>query len=150
MAYVVISAFQDRLGSLMYARLTDRVNGNAANATVAQQILDEADAEINSYLSRRYVTPVDTTGDGLLAQMLQSRTLDAAEYHAWRNSPFTSDLPARVKEAYRQLLDWLENVQLGRIVLSAARAATAALEESETPRYVSRPRSFTAEEMGGM
>ena len=150
MAYATIAALQDRLGSLMYARLTDRVNGNSANATVAQQVLDAAEAEVNSYLSRRYVTPVDATGDSLLAQTLLSRTLDAAEYHAWRGSPFTSDPPARVQAAYRQLLEWLENVRLGQIVLSAARAPTAAQEESETPRYISRPRSFTAEEMGGM
>lgn len=148
MAYATIAELQDRLGTLMYARLTDRVSGLSANAAVAQQVLDAAEAEMNSYLSRRYITPMNASADATLAQILQARTLDAAEYHAWRSSPFASDPPSRVKATYAQLLDWLENVRSGRIVLSAQRVQSQ--EESEAPRYASQPRSFTAEEMEGI
>jgi phage gp36-like protein len=53
MAYITTSQLSERLGSTLYARLTDRVNGTTANSTVAQQIVDESQAEADSYLARR-------------------------------------------------------------------------------------------------
>ena len=44
MAYITTTQLSDRLGSTLYARLTDRVNGTTANAGVGQQIVDEAEA----------------------------------------------------------------------------------------------------------
>lgn len=53
MAYVTTTQLSNRLGSTLYARLTDRVNGASADATVAQQIVDEAEAVADSYLATR-------------------------------------------------------------------------------------------------
>ncbi|GAG33214.1 unnamed protein product, partial [marine sediment metagenome] len=56
MAYITITQLSARLGSTLYARLTDRVNGTSADAAVAQQIVDEAEAVADNYLSVRYAT----------------------------------------------------------------------------------------------
>ena len=54
MAYITTTQLSARLGSTLYARLTDRVNGTTADNAVAQQIIDEVEAEADSYFAQRY------------------------------------------------------------------------------------------------
>ena len=93
MPYITTTQLSQRLGATLYARLTDRVNGTTADAAVAQQIVNEAEAEADSYLGRRYRTPVDLVVHPELANVLAARVLDLAEYGAWKSSPFVSDPP---------------------------------------------------------
>ena len=79
MAYITTDQLSQRLGATLYARLTDRVNGTTADAGIAQQIVDEAAAEADSYLARRYQTPVDLAAHPELAAVLQLRVLGLAE-----------------------------------------------------------------------
>lgn len=150
MAYVTISALSARLGTPLYARLTDRANGNTANDTVAQTIVDDAEAEANSYLARRFATPVDLGAHPELAAVLAARVLDLAEHAAWRGSPFVSDPPQRVQRLYGAAVAWLESVAQGRVQLPAAGVPASTQATDEGPKYRGAQRAFTAEELDGL
>ncbi len=150
MAYITTAQLSQRLGSPLYARLTDRVNGTTANTTVAQEIVDQAEAEANSYLARRYQTPLDLSAHPELADILAARVLDLAEYAAWKSSPFVSDPPQRVHALYATALSWLSDVAAGRLVLPATAPPNSATASDEGPRYRAQPRVFTADELGGL
>ena len=150
MAYVTTTNLSDRLGATLYARLTDRVNGTTADDAVAQQIIDEAEAWANSYLARRYATPVDLTAHPELGSMLAVRVLDLAEYGAWKSSPFVSDPPQRISVMLNAALSWFEDVAVGRALLPAATPPGAPTATNDAPRYVAQPRAFTGEELDGL
>jgi phage gp36-like protein len=134
----------------LYARLTDRVNGTTADAGVAQQIVSEAEAEADSYLARRYQTPVDLAGHPELANVLVARVLDLAEYGAWKSSPFVSTAPQRVHLLYAAALQWLDAVARGQIVLPAASPPNSTTAADDAPRYSGVARAFTADELDGL
>lgn len=150
MAYIDTSDLSNRLGTTLYARLTDRVNGTTASSAVAQQIVDEAEAEANSYLGRRYATPVDLAAHPELADVLGQRTLDLAEYIAWRGTPFVSDVPNRVKGMYENARRWFEKVGAGKTHLPADTPPAARVAEGDAPRYSAQIRTFTADELDGL
>jgi phage gp36-like protein len=150
MAYITTSQLSERLGSTLYARLTDRVNGTTASNTVAQQIVDESQAEADSYLARRYQTPVDLTAHPELANILKARVLDLAEYVAWKSTPFVSDPPQRVHLLYAAALRWFEDVGQGKLPLPAAFPPNAGRAEESGPQYTAEPRRFTTEELDGL
>ncbi|MBN2447092.1 MAG: DUF1320 family protein [Phycisphaerae bacterium] len=150
MAYVTTTQLSSRLGSTMYGRLTDRVTGTTASATTAQQIVAEAEAEANSYLAVRYATPIDLTVNAELADIMQARVLDLAEYAAWKSSPFVNDMPSRVQDVYRAALAWLRDVADGRVNLPADEPLAGPLVMDDSPRYASSVRRLTADELDGL
>lgn len=150
MAYVTTTQLSDRLGATAYARLTDRVNGATPSATVAQQIVDEAEAEANSYLARRYATPVDLARHPELATLLASKVLDLAEYAAWKGSPFINDPPQRVRAIQQAALRWFEAVARGEVALPAAPPPAPTAARDEGPYYSAAPRAFTADEFDAL
>jgi len=150
MAYITTSQLSQRVGSTLYARLTDRVSGTTPNDTVAQQIVDEAEAEANSYLACRYATPVDLDSHAELCAVLEGRVLDLAEYIAWKGSPFVSDPPQRVHMLYATAIEWFEGVSAGRVVLPASAPPASPTAEDEGVRYTASPRTLTADELDGL
>ena len=120
MAYITIVQLSDRLGSSLYARLTDRVSGTTADATVAQQLVDAAEARADAWLSKRYATPIDLTKHSELVDVLESRVLDLAEYLTWRDSPFATDIPERARLVYEETSAWFGAVARGELVLPAS------------------------------
>jgi phage gp36-like protein len=147
MAYATIASLQERLGALLYARLTDRTNGTTADNTVAQRILDDAEAEVNAALRQRYIVPVDPGADAQLAFLLRAKTLDAAEIAAWRQSPFTSELPNRIQRQEARLREWLEAVATGRMELPAARLPMSERVGAAQAALRSTRRRFSEDEL---
>jgi phage gp36-like protein len=150
MAYITTTQLSARLGSTLYARLTDRVNGTSADAAVAQQIVDEAEAVADSHLSVRYATPVDLSAQPELANVLEARVLDLAEHAAWRSSPFVNNIPARIAALHEAALEWLEAVAEGKIHLPAAAPPASGTAADDSPRYSSSERKFSADELDGL
>ncbi len=146
--YITVADLEQRLGTTLYARLTDRVSGTTASTTVAQQIVDEAEAEADALLARRFATPVDLAAHPELATLIAARVLDLAEHNAWRGSPFISDLPQRVQQLGADARRWLEAVAAGTLPLPAD-APPASATGCSGLRYAARPREFTAEELEG-
>lgn len=133
MAYVTTTQLSDRLGVTLYARLTDRVNGASANATVAQEIAAQAEALANGFLARRYATPIDLSAHPELADVLRTRVLDIAEFLAWRSSPFVTDIPERVRLVHDEATGWLEAVARGGLDLPAAAPPAPRVAADEGP-----------------
>jgi phage gp36-like protein len=150
MAYVSVMQLRARLGPTVYARLTDRMHGTDGDDSVGQQIVDEAEALVNSYLAARYATPIDLGAHPELADVLAARVLDLAEYLAWRSSPFVSDVPERIRMLWHEAHRWLEALAAGRIHLPAGEPPVSRTAEDDTPRARSAPRKFSAEELDGL
>jgi len=150
MAYITIVQLSERLGATLYARLTDRVNGTTASSTVAQRIVDEAEAEADGYLARRYETPVNLTAHPELVNILEARVLDLAEWAAWKSTPVVSDPPQRVHALYAEALRWFQDVAQGRLSLPASAPPNSRTTDDEGPRYEACPRVFTADELDGL
>jgi phage gp36-like protein len=149
MAYITTTQLSERLGAL-YARLTDRVSGKTADSAVAQQIVDEAEAQANSHLARRYATPVDLSAHPELAQILEARVLDLAESIAWRASPFVSDVPDRVRLLSDEAMRWFRAVAAGDVDLPAVSPPASRTAADDAPRVSDSDRKFTAEELDGL
>lgn len=150
MSYITISQLEARLGSPLYARLTDRATGATADATNAQQIIDESEALADSYLARRYATPIDLTARPELANVLEARVLDLAEYGAWKGSPFVGQVPGRVWNTYTAALDWFERVARGEIALPAAGSPASHNAIGGEVYFAARERTFSADELNGL
>jgi len=147
MAYVTTSQLEARLGATLYARLTDRVSGTTASATVAQQLVDEAEAEANSSLAARYPVPISLAAHPELAGLLAARVLDIAEHNAWKGSPFVSDPPQRVHVLQATALQWFKDVAAGRIVLPVARPSDLRPTTDDAAQFSARPRVWSPAEM---
>ncbi len=150
MAYTTTTQLSARLGSTIYARLTDRVNGTTADPDVAQQIVDEAEALADSYLAKRYATPVDLSARPELADVLAARVLDLAEWIAWKGSPFVGDVPERVRALGSEAVGWFEAVAVGKIHLPAASPPPGPTAEDDAPRFSAEDREFTRDELDGL
>jgi phage gp36-like protein len=150
MAYITTTQLSQRLGSTLYARLTDRVNGATADSAVAQQIVDEAEALANSHLSKRYAVPVSLAAHPELAAVLASRVLDIAEYLAWKSSPFVGDVPDRVRILHNDAMVWFESLAGGQLHLPATAPPASRTASDDLPRYTSEPRAFTHDELDGL
>lgn len=149
MAYIDIAQLAQRLGPPAYARLTDRDSGHSADDGIAQQIVDEAQAEADAYLARRFATPLDLSLHPELAPLLAARVLDLAEHAAWRSSPFVANVPPRVAAARSQALAWLERLAAGALELPAAATPPSRTGADDSPRASGAPRTLTADELAG-
>lgn len=150
MAYTTTTQLGQRLGTTLYARLTDRINGTTADDTVGQAVLNDAEALADSYLSRRYATPIDLSEHADLANVLTARVLDLAEFIAWQGSPFISDPPQRVHMLRAGALAWFEDIAAGRLVLPASAAPESTGVTHHTPRHSSTRRAFRHDELDGL
>lgn len=150
MPYLTTADLSARLGAAVYARLTDRVNGTTADPVVAQQIIDEAAGEADSYLCRRYATPIDLGARPELRDALLRHTLDLAEYLAWCGSPFIADLPGRVRSLAADARRWFEQVATGVLHLPAAAPPAPSVAVDDGPRCKATPRAFTHDELNGL
>lgn len=147
MAYATTTDLKQRLGDTLYARLTDRIAGTDADDAVAQSILDEAVALAESYLAKRFRTPIDLMAHPELANVLRARVLDVAEHLAWRTSPFVGNLPDRVLFLHEEALRWLEALAAGRIHLPAGAPPASRVAEDDAARTAGSRRQFTGAEL---
>ena len=150
MAYITTTQLESRLGSTLYARLSDRVNGTTADSAVAQQIVDEAEALANTHLAKRYATPIDLTAHPELADVLETRVLDLAEHLAWRDSPFVNVIPDRVLFLHDETAGWFASVAAGEIDLPASSPPASRTAVDDAARFTEPPRRFTHDELDGL
>jgi phage gp36-like protein len=117
MAYATNSDVQQRIGAALYVQLTDDAGSGSADEDVVTEARAYAEAEVNSYLGRRFAVPVDVSEHAELAALLRSLTLDLAEYrlHA-RRAPVPADIVLKRAAA----VHWLEAAARGDVVLPAA------------------------------
>ncbi len=123
MAYATLAEFKSYLGSRvspagMYQKLTSRSGGTAGDDVVGQELLDGAQAELNTWLSGRYRTPI-VTSDGELVRWLKESALVIARFKAYQ-PPAAMEMPKVVSDEYQNLISLLKRIADGSTSLAGA------------------------------
>ena len=113
MSYSSNSDIQTRLGS-KYVSLTDDSNPGVADETRVTQAREFAEAEVDSYLARRYAVPLDTGGNTDLATALKAISVDLAVHRLYERKP---PVPVEIIQRRTAAIAWLQGVANGSIVL---------------------------------
>ncbi len=114
MSYITNTDIEERVGSATLVQLADDNGDGVADAGVVDEARLAAESEVNSYLARRFQTPINTALHGELADLLASVALDLAEYRLRLRRPPVSEDARRRRD---QAIDWLTRVADGRIDL---------------------------------
>jgi phage gp36-like protein len=116
MPYATVTDLQDRLGAARLVQLTDLADPplGLVDAAVAQQALDDAEAEIDGYLVGRYALP-------LAAPPAYLRVLACTIAHY---RLLGSALDEATKDDYKAARQYLQTVAEGRVLLLPPEQAT--------------------------
>ncbi len=114
MSYITNNDIELRLGTARYVQLSDDTGSGTADANVVAEARDGAQAEVDSYLARRYAVPIDLTTHLNVSPLLKSITLDLVEYrlHARRR-----EIPDDVVVKRTAAVVWLQRVAKGDVSL---------------------------------
>lgn len=124
--YATTTQFKDWLGSQVsssapgaYQQLMDRLTAVSGSDTVAQELLDLAEGELDSYfVAKSFSVPV-STAETQVAALLRRLTLSIAAYLAWTTHPKLKEIPERVQAQYDWALEWLALFAAGEVVIPA-------------------------------
>ena len=97
------------------AYATDAESTGTPSTTVLDECIDTAEGEINSYLSVRYETPVDTSLDSSVENLLRGVTLDISEFHVLNRGPNVSE---QKTAQYERRIEWLKMIAKGEANLT--------------------------------
>jgi len=129
-----------------YEQLTDRVDIDTANDVVGQKALDDADGVINGYLMMRYETPVSTSTYPAVAASLNGACLRIASWILWQH-PARKSIPERARQAYEEIIKWLQAISAGEIVLPLPAIESP---RGTTAQAIGDQRVFTRDSMRGL
>jgi phage gp36-like protein len=119
-AYCTVAQLTARFASTVEAAYaTDNEAAGVISSTVAAECIGTAEGEINSYLAKRYRTPLSATelADTSIAELMLGVTLDMAEYHVLNRGPRIG--PEKIKQ-YERRLEWLKMVAAGEVLIPGA------------------------------
>jgi phage gp36-like protein len=146
MAYITNADIELRLGSAAYVQLTDDDGNGVADTPVVDEARLAGEGEVNGYLARRFLAPIDVSTHAELADVLKSVTLDVVEYRLrLRRPPVSGDTRRR----YEQTLAWLRGVAEGRIELPASSGLEANAALGTTAASAGEARLLTHDELRG-
>ena len=135
MTYATQQDLIERFGEQELAQLSDRANGSVIDAAVLGRALADADAEINSYLGRRYVLPLAP-----VPAVVPRLAADMARYYLY-DERVTEAVAQRYKDAVRLLRDMAS----GAVRLDGGAAQPLETDSSQVPVAVRAPqRVFSA------
>jgi phage gp36-like protein len=137
MSYATNGDIEERLGTAVYIELTDDTASGVADEDKVTEARTAAEAEIDSYLARRWAVPIDVSEQPALAAMLRRLTLDLTEYRLRaRRSP--------VPEDTRLLRDaavlWLTRVAKGEVIPPSPAELSSNPAAGPAGAVVGRPR----------
>lgn len=144
MSYITNADIELRVGAAAYAQLADDDGDAVADEAVINEVRLSAEAEVNSYLARRYAVPVDVSGDPELAGLLAAVTLDIAEFRLRaRRPPVAED----VRRRHEQTLAWLMRIAAGVVQMPALAAVAGPTAGGMIARSVGEPRLLSRDEL---
>ena len=144
MSYITNADIEERLGSATLLQLADDDGDSVADAGIADEARLGAQSEVDSYLARRFSTPIDLTAHPELVDSLASITLDLAEYRLrLRRPPVSEDARRRRDEA----VGWLSRVSDGRLTLAASSPPSSRVAEGTIAQVTGAERLLSREEM---
>jgi phage gp36-like protein len=114
MRYASNADVEERLGTATCVELTDDTGSGIIDEDKVTEAVVAAEAEIDSYLGRRYFIPLDGAQEPELADLLKRLTVDLAEYRLRaRRLPIADDV-GRMRDG---VLQWLQRAANGEVVL---------------------------------
>lgn len=140
MSYATQQDLIDRFGAPELVDLTNRGEESTGevDGTMVAAALDEADAEINSYLARRMTTPVAP-----VPGQVKRIATDIARYRLFKDNP-----PDHVVRLYRDAVAWLVRAGNGEVSLGDGMNPTAPASGG-APMVDTPGRTFSPETLGG-
>jgi phage gp36-like protein len=117
------------------AELTSEL-GDIPDSTVIAEIIDRVKAEIDSYVSMRYVTPFVAIPD-----IIKSLSVDMAIYHLYSRR---SAIPLIRQTKYEDAIKFLQNVALGKSIIlgpdgyETSKKSSSLIEINSSERIFSR------------
>jgi len=144
MGYITNIDIEERLGSAALVQLADDDGNGVADTGVVDEARLGAEGEVNSYLARRYQTPIDLAMHPSLTDVLASVTLDLAEYRLRLRRPPVSEDARRRRE---QAIDWLTKVGDGRVDLPSLTPVAASGVHGPITKVSGEERLLTRDEL---
>ncbi|RRW89151.1 gp436 family protein [Pandoraea apista] len=141
MSYASREEMIDRFGELEVIQLTDRDRRGEIDASVLAYALEDASAEMNTYLAGRYQVPVKVH-----ARFLAGLCCDIARYRMSGSETVETD-PVRVR--YKDALRFLEKVANGTATLGLD-VTDAPIEAENTVLFDLGTRLFSDSDPGGI
>lgn len=111
MTYAIKQNLIDRFGEGELIQLTDRGGLGEVDAAVVDRALADADAEINGYLTARYILPLTSP----LPTILEKLACDIARYQL-----YDKKVTEAVETRYKNAVSMLRDVAAGRAQLGVS------------------------------
>jgi len=110
------------------ARLTDSADTGTPDDTVLNEVIDDAESEINSYVAVKHLVPLTVSGNSMLAARMKSVTLNIAVANLLDRSGVIAEPKAASRE---RSIAWCKDIKSGEAVLPSA--TTEASTKSREP-----------------
>ena len=109
------------------AHLTDTADSGSPDTDVLNEVIDHAEGQVDSYVTRRYLVPVAVADHTGLAAMMKSVTLDLAQFHLYARGHQQSEPTTALHD---KAIEWLRDVSKGVVILPSpdTEPATASRE----------------------
>lgn len=114
MTYATRQNFIDRFSAVELMQLTDRDNNGIEDPGVLDQALGDADAEINTYLAKRYALPL-----AVVPQVISRIACDITRYRLYGQQS-----PQEVRTRYTDAVKVLQSLADGSVTLGLDPAPT--------------------------
>lgn len=113
------------------AHLTDNPGGSIDTA-VLTEVLEGAEAFMDSFIGRKYLVPYPVSADAGIAQVFNKHTLDLAQYDLLARG----DLISEAKTALRDnAVQWCNDIAKGVIVLPGASTPASTVSREPVVAY---------------
>src|SRR5262245_61353943 len=110
MSYITISDIEGQLSTAQLVQLTDDAKSGEVDTDKITKAIDDADAEVNGYVGRRYTVPVQPP----VPDLLQKLSTDIAVWNLYRRR---QRAPENVRQAYEDAIATLKMIAEGDMVL---------------------------------
>ena len=130
MPYASLDDLKKKFGQDELIALTDRVNQTTINSSIVTRALEDADAEINIYLLKRYQLPLSET-----FPLLTILACDIARFRL-----HTTDPSDEVRKRYQDAKQMLEDIAHGTYDLNQPPTDTNEVKWQAHPRQLSGSR----------
>ncbi|MGH6887986.1 MAG: gp436 family protein [Rhizomicrobium sp.] len=144
MSYATLQNMLDRGYEQELIDLTDTTNvpPTTIDETTVCDALDDADAEINSYITAANLTvPLDP-----VPRVIVLRAIDICRYRLWSRMGRASEA---VQNDYAAAVAWLKQLAAGQVQLGDNAAPTEQAAET-APQFAANPRTFTKCSLKGL
>ncbi|QDL55305.1 gp436 family protein [Rhodoferax aquaticus] len=139
MTYATQADMTERFGAVELAQITDRTNGTVIDATVLARALSDADAEVDSYLAKRYSLPLAST-----PVVLVRMAADIARYRLYDDG-----VPDTVRQRYEDAVSLLKRMASGDVAVAGSSPAVATTGGSNAVKVKAPDRVFSADMLAG-